>query len=328
MQRVGLVGMGFIGKAHLEAYQKISNAEVVAICTRNGEGDEEHFPEYTFIADYETFLMRDDIDIVDICLPTYLHEEYIIKAARAKKHIICEKPLSLSVRSVMRIYDEVNKCGVRLFIGHVLRFWPEYQLIKQYSETDMLRNIDIVHARRLGQLPNWSTWFQHPQKSGGALFDLHLHDIDFVYYLLGEVEHVYAAGSQNEYGAWNHIMTTLTFKSGVKAFVEASQRMPVGYPFTMAFRAQTPNNTLEFQLTAGENIEGINSRQFVLYENEEMTEVKVEEADAFQNELAYFVDCVESNRENRIIPLKDVQYVIRLLEAINLSLETGHEVYI
>jgi predicted dehydrogenase len=328
MQRIGLVGLGFIGKAHLEAYRKIPNAEVVAICTRDVSREVDGYSEHTFVSDYDAMLMRDDIDMVDICLPTYLHEEYIIKAARAKKHIICEKPLSLSLESVERIYDEVDKCGVRLFIGHVLRFWPAYQKIKETSMAKTLQNIDVIHAQRLGQLPTWSTWFQYPEKSGGALFDLHLHDIDFVYYLLGEVEQVYAVGNQNEHGAWNHIMTTLSFRNGAKAFVEASQKMPVGYPFTMMFRAQSPNGTLDFQLKAGENIEDISGSNFVLYENNQVTKVDIEEGDAFQNELAYFINCVENDQANRIIPLPDVLYVIRLLEAINLSLETGHEVYI
>ncbi|WP_051359408.1 Gfo/Idh/MocA family protein [Paucisalibacillus globulus] len=328
MQRVGLVGLGYMGRAHLEAYRNIAYAEVVAICTRNGDREVENLSDYNFISNYEELLMRDDIDIVDICLPTYLHEEYIIKAARAKKHIICEKPLALSVESVKRIVDEVEKCGVKLFVGHILRFWPEYQAIKEYSQTEKLKDIEIVHAQRLGQLPTWSTWFQHPEKSGGALFDLHLHDIDFAHYLLGEVKYVYAQGSQNLHGAWNHIMTTLTFKSGAIAFVEASHRMQVGYPFTMTFRAQSGKSTLDFRLIAGENIESVHNSSMVLYENEKLTEVDVDEADAFQNELSHFVTCVELNQEDKIVPLDDVLYVIRLLEAINLSLETGHEVHI
>jgi len=328
MQRVGLVGLGFIGKAHIEAYQKISNAKVVAICTRNKVRDEDSLSDYSFVSDYDELLLRDDIDLVDICLPTFLHEEYIIKAARAKKNIICEKPISLSVESVKRIFNEVEKCGVRLFVGHVLRFWPEYQSIKAYSETDVLKDIEIVHAQRLGQPATWSSWFQYPEKSGGALFDLHLHDIDFLYYLLGEVKYVYAQGSQNKNGAWNHVLTTLTFENGAKAFVEASNQMPSGYPFTMALRAQTHKNTLDFQLKAGVNIESINNSSLILYENEKIIEVPVEKADPFEAELTYFVDCLEKTQENKVVPLEDVLYVIRLLEAINLSLETGHEVYI
>ena len=196
MQHIGLVGLGFIGKTHLAAYNHIQNAQVTAICTENKVEESPIMGIYdgSFVTDYDDLLKEKDIDIIDICLPTYLHEEYIVKAANAGKHIICEKPLTLTLESANRIMNAVQQNNVKLFVGHVLRFWPEYQAIKSYSESDKLKNIEIVHAKRLGKLPTWSSWFQHPEKSGGALYDLHLHDIDFAYYLLGEVESVYAVG--------------------------------------------------------------------------------------------------------------------------------------
>ncbi|MFD1040651.1 Gfo/Idh/MocA family protein [Virgibacillus byunsanensis] len=326
MKKVGLVGLGFIGKTHLEAYRHIPGAVVTSICTRSSN-DELTTPfDGTFVSDYDELLRRDDIDMVDICVPTFLHEEYITKAARAGKHIICEKPLTLTEEAAKRIYHEVEKYGVRLFVGHLLRFWPEYQTFKAYSETDKLKDIEMVHAGRLGQVPAWSEWFQHPEKSGGALFDLHIHDIDFVYYLLGEVESVYAVGHQNQYGAWDQIMTTLTFKNKAKAFVEASQRMPMNYPFTMSLRAQTSENALDFQLKAGKNIERIDDRHLHFYEGDQMSVVEVEQADAFHNELAYFIECMEKDQENLVVPLDDVLYIIKLLQVIEKSLKTGHEI--
>ncbi|MFD2044664.1 Gfo/Idh/MocA family protein [Ornithinibacillus salinisoli] len=329
MERVALVGLGFIGKMHLEAYRHIPNAKVTAICTRSGRNDEiASLFDGSFVSDYDDLLDREDIDVVDICVPTFLHEEYITKAVKAGKHIICEKPLTLTLEATKRILQLVKKSGVRLFVGHVLRFWPEYQTFKAYSETDKLKHIEMIHAERLGQLPTWGEWFQHPEKSGGALFDLHIHDIDFVYYLLGEVDRVYAVGSQNEYGAWKHIMTTLIFKNQARAFVEASQDMPVGYPFTMSFRAQESNRALEFQLKAGENIEHVGDRQFVYYEGDQMSEVDVVQADAFQEELAYFINCIEHDQVNHIIPLDDVLYITKLLQVIKKSLETGREIQV
>ncbi|MGN7402291.1 Gfo/Idh/MocA family protein [Cytobacillus praedii] len=328
MKNIGLVGLGFIGKMHLKAYQSIENCRVAAICTRSEVQDEEisSFFNDAFLTDYDVLLRRGDIDIIDICLPTFLHEEYIVKAARAGKHIICEKPLALSLESAERIIKEVQDNGVRLFVGHLLRFWPEYQIIKTYSESDQLKDIEIVHAQRLGQAPVWSDWFRHPEKSGGALFDLHIHDIDFISYLLGEAETVYAVGTKNYYGAWDHIMSTLLFKNNRKAFVEASHRMPTGYPFTMSFRAQAVQGSLEYRVAAGENIEHIGNQQFVYYNHGMKTSIDNVNGDAFQNELSYFVQCVETNQENHVIPLEDVFYTLKLLKAIEASLETGQKI--
>ena len=330
MKNIGLVGLGFIGKMHLKAYHSLKNCQVTAICTRREEKDEAitDFFHGTFVSDYDDLLQCEDIDVIDICLPTYLHEEYIIKAARAGKHIICEKPLTLSLESAKLILKEVEKNYVRLFVGHLLRFWPEYQLIKSYSESNKLKEIEIVHAKRLGQAPTWSDWFLHPEKSGGALFDLHIHDIDFIYYLLGEIESVYAVGMKNKYGAWDHIMTSLSFKNNSKAFVEASHRMPIGYPFTMSFRAQAIQGTLEYHVAAGENIEQINQRQLDYYHNETKSSIDIVEGDAFENELSYFLQCLEANQENCVIPLEDVFYTLKLLKAIEASLETGKKIFL
>lgn len=314
MIKIGLIGLGFMGKTHLEAYKKVENAQVVAVCTSKDN--------------YDALLTRKDIDIIDICLPTYLHEEYIIKAVSAGKHLFCEKPLTLTMESAYRIMKAIKENGVKLFVGHVLRFWPEYKEIKSYSER--LKGFETIHAKRLGQVPTWSDWFQHPEKSGGALFDLHIHDIDFVYYLLGKVYTVYAVGHKNKFGAWDHVMTTLSFKNGSKAYVEASQRMPAGYPFTMSLRAQTAQSTLDFHISAGENIEGIEqgNNQFVFYSNQSKVTVKVDAEDAFVNQLSYFVNCVKKNEENEVIPLDDVLYSLNLLKAIEKSLEEGRVVKI
>jgi len=327
MKNIGLVGMGFIGKEHFNAYRKMGQARVAAICTRSEVSDEEILTKFqgSFTKNYEELLNDQTIDIIDICLPTYLHETYIIKAANAGKHIICEKPLTLSEESANRIMDAVNRNDVKLFVGHILRFWPEYELIKSYSQSDELKGIELVHAKRLSQFPAWSDWFKYPEKSGGALFDLHIHDIDFVYYLLGEVESVYAVGSQNEHGAWNHIMTTLRFKDKSKACIEASNQMPDGYPFTMSFRASSKESTLEFSVVAGENIESIDKskNQLIYYNVNGNRVIHTEKIDPFYKQLSYFVNCVENNSENEIIPLEDVSYVFKLLKGIERSLETG-----
>jgi len=326
MLNIGLVGLGFIGNTHLNVYDGIDHCKVKAIYTRSGNKNENVTNDFNgyITSEYDDLLADQDIDVIDICLPTFLHEEYILKAANAGKHIICEKPLTLSVESARRIIDVVNENNVQLYVGHILRFWPEYKLIKSFSKEGELKDIEIVHARRLGQVPSWNEWFQDPQKSGGALYDLHIHDIDFTHYLLGEVKTVYSAGIKNSKGAWDHIMTTLTFKNNCKAFIEASHRMPKEFPFTMSYRVQAKNSTLDFNIKAGENIEDIDNSQnnFVIYSDGKNTPVNAEENNAFYNELSYFIDCIIKNKQNTIIPLSDVLYTLQVIDAIEQSLHS------
>nr|WP_269448156.1 Gfo/Idh/MocA family oxidoreductase [Lentibacillus sp. JNUCC-1] len=187
-----------------------------------------------------------------------------------------------------------------------------------------MQDIQVIHAKRLGQAPKWSDWFQYPEKSGGALFDLHIHDIDYICALLGEVATVYAVGHQNAYGAWDHVMTTLTFNNNSQAFVEASHRMPPDYPFSMTFRAQTPDATLDYKSQAGDNIDPDEDSHTTMtyYSSTEKTSLQVEATDPFQQELIYFIHCLEANQDNTIIPLSDVLYTLKLLKAIERSLET------
>ncbi len=325
MKKIAIIGFGFIGKAHLQAYEQIKNAEVTTICTRSEITSPEIRERYEIVTEFSKVLENSEVDIVDICLPTYLHEQYIIQAAEAGKQIICEKPLTLSLESAERIFAAVEKHDVHLFVGHVLRFWPEYKLIKNYYNNGKLEDVEIFHAKRLGQFPQWSDWFKHHEKSGGALFDLHIHDIDFATYLLGEVESVYAVGTKNQYGTWDHLMTSLSFENGAKAFVEASHRMPLGFPFTMALRVQGKQEMIEFHSAAGKNIENrLNNNNYLfLYEGENVTSIPVENEDAFQNELSYFLYCIEKNKSNEVIPLTDVFYTLKLLIAIEQSLMSG-----
>ncbi|WP_188208210.1 Gfo/Idh/MocA family protein [Alkalibacillus aidingensis] len=332
MVNVGLVGLGFIGKAHLEAYQKTNNAMVTSICTRSNQRDQDDLihDDIEIVHEYEAILNNPNIDVVDLCLPTFLHEDYILKAVKANKHIICEKPLTLTASSADRIIQAVKDEGVQLFVGHVLRFWPEYQVLKEYSVTNQLPNIDWFQARRLGQFPTWSDWFKDPEKSGGALFDLHIHDIDFAYSLFGDVESVYAIGHQNEQGAWSQVLTTLNFKSGVRAGIEASHKMPNGYPFTMSYRAQSENKSLVYTMEAGENIDGASSanHRFEFNDGKKTSTLPISEQDPFQLELGYFIDCLEQQKKNDTIPLTDVQEVICIMEAIQKSLELNQVIHL
>ncbi|MDF1508499.1 Gfo/Idh/MocA family oxidoreductase [Robertmurraya sp. DFI.2.37] len=324
MKNIGLVGWGFIGKTHFDAYQQIESANVAAVFSKNDEQkiDGPNWKKVRLVKTYEALLNDPQINIIDICLPTFLHEEFIIKAAEAKKDIICEKPLSLTVESVERIIGAVQRNKVRLFIAHVLRFWPEYKAIKSYYDTGKLNHIEFIHAGRLGQVPKWNHWFKYPEKSGGALYDLHIHDIDFICYLLGDIKTVYAVGSKNENGAWDHIMTTLTLKNGAKALVEASHRMPTAYPFSMFFRIQGGDAAIDFRLSAGNNIERITQSSVHYYKSNEKSSIDIPQENAFQNELSYFINCVENNEENNIIPLNDVLATMKMMEAIQTSLES------
>ena len=330
MVKIAIIGAGFMGQTHAAAYAEIENAELTAICDRSQEGREAFAEKFgcPAFADFETMLAGAEFDVVDICLPTFLHEEYVGLAARAKKDIFCEKPFTLSVASMDRMLETVRENQVRLFVGQVLHFWQEYVLAKRMIDGGELGEIRYVYAARLSEHPNWGDWYRRPENSGGGLFDLHLHDVDFMIWTFGEVESVYAAGKKNAAGCWNYVSSILNFGNGISATVQGVIEMEKGYPFTMELRLVGSEKTFDYVMRAGDNLRNRDSALRItrIYDDGAATVPSLETRDAYTVELEDFVGCVAENRESGWVRNEDVRKVLCTIEALRLSLESGEKV--
>ena len=222
MVHVAIIGAGFMGKTHLTAYKAMNNAKVTAVCDLNETQGRALAEEAgcAWYADGDEMLRTARVDAVDICLPTFLHEQYALLAAKYKKHILCEKPVTLSLESLDRMLRAAEEAGVQFAVGQAVRFWPEYVKAKELYDSGALGTVKYARASRLSVHPAWSEWYRKPENSGGGLFDLHLHDIDYLCYIFGRVKQVYAVGRKNDVGCWNHVASSLTFENGVQATAE------------------------------------------------------------------------------------------------------------
>jgi predicted dehydrogenase len=122
-----------------------------------------------------------------------------------------------------------------LMIAHVLRFWGEYVSLVEFVHAGKLGQPISAVATRLSQLPGWADWFLNPTLSGGAVLDLCVHDFDVLNWLFGAPKTVYARGKELKPGLWNDIHALIDY-GGINGFVEGSEFMPSGYPFTAALR--------------------------------------------------------------------------------------------
>lgn len=330
MVKIAIIGAGFMGQSHAAAYREIGDAEVVAVCDKDEQLAEKFAADTGCLAftDFEEMAEGLKFDVADICLPTYLHEEYVIMCAGRGKHIFCEKPVTLTVDSLDRMLEAVKKAGVRMMVGQVLRFWPEYVEARRRYRNGELGNLNYVFAARLSEHPAWSPWYRLPENSGGGLLDLHLHDIDYLCWLLGRVESVYAAGRQNGDGCWNFVSSTLHFPSGLSASVQGVIEMEKGYPFTMELRLVGSRQTYEYTMRSGANLENRESsqRRTAVYEDGDITELPVEERDPYTIELEHFVRCIAEKRNSEVISMEQVREVLCTIEALRQSLETGEVV--
>jgi predicted dehydrogenase len=229
-----------MGRMHAVVYGSLERAQVVAVVDRISERAEEFAREFGCrgFGTLEAALGAEDVDVVDICLPTYLHREFAEGAAAAGKHVFCEKPMALTVADAEAMVEACERSGSRLMIGHCIRFWPEYALLKKLVDEETMGSLLSVNLTRYGEFPTWSSenWLADEAKAGGGALDMHIHDTDYALYLLGSPLAMTSAGTDDGRGI-GQIFTTMKFPGGAIAHLEGGWNLPPGTPFKMAFRA-------------------------------------------------------------------------------------------
>lgn len=329
MLNIAMIGAGYIAQNHIAAYRARKDVAVTAVICRNAErGDKvaagigggcRHHPSLA------SALAAGRVDVVDVCTPSGLHEENVVAAAEAGCHVICEKPVTFDLESFDRMRGACERNNVVFMVAQVARWWPEFKTIKRYVDEGRLGGVHMVYEKRLCQHPTWSTWHRDPGMSGGGLYDLNIHDIDFLHTLFGMPESVYAAGWKSPTGCWNHVITTLKWKSGAKAVCETSLEMTGNFPFSIEFRGTGDAGTLSYNVTVGLNInDGVRKSNLVWYPagSEEAVSIEVDQTDMFAEEIDGFLDSV-MNGAPLPVTSDEVRHVLEITLAIKESLETG-----
>ena len=275
-------------------------------------------------ADLDEMLADDGIDMIDVCLPSFMHEAFAVRIARAHKHILIEKPIAFTTEAARNIFATARNHQVRVMVAQVLRFWPEYVMIKEMCDRGELGNIITVYAARLGQMATWADWHRYPDQSGETLMNLTLHDIDFLHYLLGKPVSVYSAGARNADCNYNDVMNIFKFESGANAIVDGSLGMTAGYPFTMRMRVLGDKGTLEFQYIAGVNIGPESVSSLTWYRSGGKSEqVTVDNCDPYGKEIEYFARCIVSGEDTDTVSEQSVMQVLASVLAAKESLAKG-----
>jgi predicted dehydrogenase len=238
MLRVVLAGCGFMGRMHANVYKLLDRAKLVGVvdCNEGGALFGKDFGIPVFKSLDEAFKSA-DVDAVDVCLPTDLHHEATLEAADAGKHVFCEKPMALRVEDADEMILASEAAKVRLMIGHCIRFWPEYALLKKIKDDGRLGKLTSINLTRYGEFPSWSqnNWLSQEARSGGAALDMHIHDTDYARWLFGEPDEVASYGVNDGRGI-GQIFTTMRFGDQI-AHLEGGWNLPKGTPFKMSFRA-------------------------------------------------------------------------------------------
>lgn len=330
MIQVGLLGAGFIGATHAAAFATLDGVRLAVIADANQAAADALAARYGARAAYTIEAVLDDpgITAVSLCLPSFLHASTFVAAAERGKHILCEKPLALSLADADRMLAAARQAGIHSMVGQVIRFWPEYVCIREALQSGQLGPPRMATAARLAAPPTWGAWFADPSKSGGALFDLHIHDLDYVFSLFGKPRTVYAVGVQGATGGWDHVLTSLDY-GDKKAVVEASYALPKAFPFQMSFRLAGDAGCIDFRFGGVPQVDqrAAARSDLVLYRQGAEPEVlNASSEDAYQAEIRYFARCLLEDRAPALATLAEAREVLTIVMAAQKALETGQVV--
>lgn len=226
MYHVLIIGAGTMGRYHAQAYAGMKDVRVSGIVDRDRRRAEELAKPLcaSVFSTCEEAFEAVPADVVDICLPTPLHKPFVLKAADTGKHVICEKPLARNLEDAREMIDACREKGVQLFIGHVVRFFPEYVRARELVKSGRIGDVTVVRTGRGGSFPvGWNDWYADFQASGGLVLDMIIHDFDYLRWCFGEVERVFAKSLIGRgYARMEYAPITLRFRSGVIAHVEGT----------------------------------------------------------------------------------------------------------
>ncbi|SIR75873.1 Predicted dehydrogenase [Haladaptatus litoreus] len=325
MQRIGLVGSGFMAMTHATSYQEITDAEVVAVASLDDDRETfaaENTPDADVYNDAEQMIAEADITAVDICTPTPTHRPFVEVAVDHGLNVFCEKPLARTVEDADAIVDTVSNTSITFMTGHVLRYFPEYVEAKRRIDAGEVGTLGTFHTERFSSPPRYGTnsWFGDKEQSGGVLLDMAIHDFDYLRWVVGDVDRVFARTTEWDDGHLNqHSSVLLRFEDGTAGQVEASWGYPEGSPFITSYELAGDEGLLEFDARDENSIRisggaaGTNAPVSPLAKS------------PYTKELEHFIDCAENGCDPDISP-DDARQAVRIALAAIESSERGEPV--
>ncbi|MFP3904507.1 MAG: Gfo/Idh/MocA family protein [Armatimonadota bacterium] len=337
MVRVGLVGMGFMGQQHFNIYQDLDNVELVAVCDKDpervaetapsiggniGEATELDLSDYSRYVCMDDMLDQEEVDCVDLCTPTFLHSEMTVAALEAGCNVVCEEPMARTVDQCDEMIAAAEANDRMLFVAQCIRFWPEYEVLAEMIDKGDLGRILSARFIRQSPTPTWASddWLMNPELSGGAMLDLHIHDVDYILSVFGKPAGVQcnAVNLVTEGDAVDHVQTQYLYDDFVCTAL-GGWVYPESYPFNMAFEVLGEKGVLEFSVNNDPML------QFYPFDAEPVSP-EYEAGTGYERELAYFMECIDSGQAPDRITPEDARDSVRMIMAEVESVNSGEQV--
>jgi predicted dehydrogenase len=331
--KIGIIGLGMMGRTHYEAYQEIDGAQVVMVADQDPkrasgdlsgtggnvlQGGLTHLPmdRIKGTTSFLDLINSADVDIVDVCVPTTQHVEVATAALKAGKNVLCEKPLARTSADGEKIAAAARSAKGFFMPAMCMRFWPQWAWIKQAVAEKRYGAVRAATFRRVASMP--VGWYRDGKMSGGAALDLHIHDTDFVQYLFGMPKSVSSRGYSKTSGEIDHIATQFVYDDVPLVTAEGSWCLADGYGFTMQCNVNFENATADFDLAREQPLR--------LSQNGETKPIDCGPGFGYAAELRYFVDCVKKGQKPTVVTADDGVRSLKIVEAEVQSVRSGQAV--
>jgi myo-inositol 2-dehydrogenase / D-chiro-inositol 1-dehydrogenase len=336
---IGIIGSRFIAELHAEALKRVSGARVVAVASPN----EAHAREFAekhriprWFTNYHDLLRLPEVQMVTLCLPNALHCQATLDAAGAGKHVVCEKPLCLSLREADAMIAACRKAGVQLLYAEELCFTPKYVRAKQLVDEGALGKVYLVKQSEKHSGPHADWFWDVRQSGGGVLLDMGCHGIEFARWVLGRprARSVYAQCGTHVHDdrtrGDDNAIVIIEFENDALALLEESWTRPGGMDdraeiygsHGVTYADLLHGSALETYSEVGygyavEKAPTTRGWTFTMYE--ELWNY------GFPQEMEHFVDCVRGNA-TPVVTGEDGRVVLEIILAAYASAGSGRKV--
>lgn len=288
--KIGILGTGF-GAFHAELYKKLSDDHSIKIYGRNIDKlqDLQKRLNVEITTDVNDILWDKDIELVDVCMPNFLHEKYVIEALKNGKNVFCETPIALNIDQALRMKEASQKYNKRVFVDNFIKFEPAYKYLYDTVQNNSLGKLKVLHLSRKTP-PLWGDLGLET-----IVTNLMIHEFDFFNYVFDKADTISAIGIQPKEKA-SHVNVNI---SSNDAFIniEGSSILPYSYPFTTSYEAIFENGSLEFY--KGQSPSKSEST-LKLYTNDAEEDIKLDYSDCYELSLNHVLQCIKDNSSSKL----------------------------
>lgn len=326
MLKAGLIGLGGMGRGHLNNYIRIMKEqgpiELVAVCDIDPEkfkdikvdfnikgivGDSYDLSQFRQYTNVDDMLANEQLDLVSVVVPTYLHCPITVKCLNAGINVFCEKPMSIKVEDCQLMIDTAKKNGKQLMIGQCLRFWGEYVKAKEILDSGELGEVVGGYFWRGGASPAWNddNWYFKGECGGGALRDQHVHDVDMIQNLFGMPKAVSTvAKSHLTKGGHDSVSTNYIYEGSYAINAQDDWSLD-GHDFDMTFRINCTGGSMYMD----------HNGFTVAKKGEAPYKPEFDGDNAYYKEILYLADCIINGKINTVNPPEASLNTIRIVNA-------------